>query len=97
MFSKSQRNRLITEIFAKILIFSKHNIKFNNKVTKWLRIWFGSGLVFATHINKNFKKIYIAEAKIRRLNKSSKLFSGLMQKIEIAAIQAIIFLKAEIW
>lgn len=54
-------------------------------------------LTFAIYINKRLKNTRVAEARIRGLTKSYMLPSGLVQKIEISAVQTIAFFGAEIW
>lgn len=85
----------VTKIEA--VLFSKGQKSKLIAETRWLRIWFDSGLTFATHINERLKKAHAAEAKIRGLTKSYGLPSSLVQKIEIATVQAIAFFGAEIW
>lgn len=86
MFSKSQKSRFIAEISVKILTFVGHSINFNDKVTRWLGIWFDNGLTFAIHLNEKLKKAHAAEARIEGLTKSYRLLSRLVPKIEIAAV-----------
>ena len=96
-FSKSRKSRLKEEMSAKVLTFGGHNIKFNDRATRWLWIWLDSGLTFATHINERLKKAHAAQARIRGLTKSYGLPPGLVRKIEIAAVQSIALFGAEIW
>lgn len=96
-FSKSRKSRLKEEMSAKVLTFGGHNIKFNDRATRWLGIWLDSGLTFATHINERLKKAHAAQARIRGLTKSYGLPPGLVRKIEIAAVQSIALFGAEIW
>lgn len=84
-------------MFAKIPIFDGHNIKFNNKPTRWLGIWLDNWLTFITHINKRLKKPHISETRIRRLTKSYGLFLGLVQNTEIATVSTITVIRVKIW
>lgn len=45
----------------------RQNIKYNDKITKELIMWFGSRFIFIIYRNKRLKKAYIAKTKITKL------------------------------
>lgn len=70
LFLKARNKKLKEEILARELTFGGQNIKFNDKATRWLEVWFDSGLTFATHISERLKKAHAAKASIRGLTRT---------------------------
>ena len=104
LFSRAGNKKAKEEMAATRLRFGEQEIKFNNKATRWLgvrwwsaRLWLDKELTFAIHIRERIKKAQAAEARIKSLTRTYGLPSGLVRKIQIAALQAIAFSGAEIW
>lgn len=96
LFSKACGRKAKGEVANTKLVFREQKVKFNNKTTRWLRVWLDSRLTFVIHIRERVKKPQAVEARIKCLTKTYGLLPGLVQKIEIAAVQAIAFFRSEI-
>ena len=79
------------EIAASRLVFGGQEVKFNDKVIRWLWVWLDSKLSFDTHIKERVQRAKAAEARIKGLTRTHGLPPGLVRKIQIAAVQAIAF------
>lgn len=97
LFSPTRSKKVNKETAEIRLTIGKEEIKFNNQATRWLGIWLDSGLIFNTHVKERVKQARAAEARIKGLTRTYGLPSGLVRKIQIAAVQAIALFGAEIW
>jgi hypothetical protein len=71
--------------------------EFNKDATKWLGILLDTGLTLKKHYQTRLQKAQKAEARVRALCKQRGLPSGLVRKIQRAAVQAIALYGAELW
>ena len=74
-----------------------HNIEFNKEATRWLGIWLDSGLSFKEHYQKRFLKAKQAEKRLKAIYGTYGLASGLVRRVQIAAVQSTALYRAEIW
>ena len=72
-------------------------IKFNKEATRWLGIWLDTGLSLKEHYQIRFQKAQQTENKLRAISSTFGLASGLVRRVQIAAIQSVALYGAELW
>jgi Reverse transcriptase (RNA-dependent DNA polymerase)/Endonuclease-reverse transcriptase len=74
-----------------------HNIKFNKEATRWLGIWLDAGLSLKEHRQIRLQKAQKAENRLKAISGTFGLASGLVRRVQIAAVQSIALYGAELW
>lgn len=72
-------------------------MRFNVEATGWLGMYLDTDLQFQAHKNIWLENARYAEDSIRRLRLTYGLELGLIQWVQVAAVQAVALYAAEIW
>ena len=96
MFFKACRQKLAKLIETRLRI-SEETVLFKRDAVRWFGVWLDSHLNFAFHVNERMKKAKAAEAQIKGLSKTYRLCPGLVQRIQIAAVQSIALYGAKLY
>ncbi len=96
LFSKAQGKKRKDQISTAWLTVGDHQVKFNDKATRWRGVWLDSGLTFSTHIKERVNKAQAVEARIKGLTRTYGFPQELVRKIQIAVVQAVAFFVAEL-
>ena len=97
LFSQAKQRCLNQHLRETTVLVGGKKIEFNKEATRWLGIWLDSQLKFTAHINERFTKAKSAEIQIKHLSGTYGLALGLVQRIQIAAVQSIALYGAELW
>ena len=93
----TRRRKQMPQISQMEMVIKSHTIKFNKEATRWLGIWLDSALKFRAHKDVYLQKARKAEARLRGIVSKKGLASGLVRKIQIAAVQSVSLYGAELW
>lgn len=97
LFSQARWAKRARQIAETRLKIGGKVVFFNEEATRWLGVWLDSQLNFSLHINKRMKKAKAAEFMIKQLSKTQGLCPGLVQRIQITAVQSVALYGAELW
>jgi len=97
LFTRKQGRRRRELVQEAHITVGGHRISFNQEATRWLGVWLDSGLTFKAHFQKRIQKAKMAEARVRALCCREGLSSGLILRIQVAAVQATALFGAELW
>lgn len=74
-----------------------HTFEYNTEATRWLGVYLDTGLLLLSQKNHSLEKARWAVDKVRRLGSVNGLAPGLIQKIQLAAVEAVALYGAELW
>ena len=97
LFSNACRPKLARQIAETRLKIGREVVFFNKEAILWLRTWLDSRLNFASHVSERRQKAKWAEFMIKQLSKTHDLYSELLRRIQIAAVQSVALYRAELW
>ena len=95
LFTKKSKIRRNIEQYN--IQIQNYVIKFNKEATRWLGIWLDTGLSLKEHYQIRFQKAQQIENKLRAISGTFGLASGLVRRVQIAAIQSVALYGAELW
>ena len=93
----TRKKGILRHMNSYMLTINGQKISFNTKATYWLEIWLDSSLSLKEHYQKCLFKADQAEKRLRTISKPYKLASGLIKRVQTAAVQSIALYGAELW
>ena len=95
LFTKKRKIRQILSNYN--IKIQSHAIKFNREATRWLGIWLDAGLSLKEHRQIRLQKAQKAENRLKAISGTFGLASGLVRRVQIAAVQSVALYGAELW
>lgn len=95
LFTKKSKIRRNIDKFS--IQIKDYAINFNKNATRWLGIFLDTGLSLKEHYNIRFQKAKQKENKLKAISGTFGLASGLVRRVQIAAIQSVALYGAELW
>lgn len=96
-FTKRRKADLKRTLEKSRITVRGHTIGFNFETTRWLKMYLDTGLHFQAHKNISLEKARSAEDRVRKLGSTCGLEPRLLQRVEVAAVQAVTLYETRIW
>jgi len=74
-----------------------HEVSYNEEATRWLGVWLDDLLTLNNHTKKTLAKARRAQNRVRSLMIKKGLSSEGRQRIQVAAVQAVVLYGSELW
>jgi hypothetical protein len=97
LFTRKRGKELKNQVQRAKIQIQGHEVLFNSEATRWLGVWLDKGLTLKAYYHTCLRKTRRAEAQVQALCRGQGLSPGLVQRIQVAAVQVVALYGAELW